>query len=439
MLTVGFPSNHLICTLNVPPGGALNTAYRMLLFYGFDDSDDHLNCPPNLKIALRSCIRSHARSLPNLKNSGLFPNDVLSEPFSWNVACELQKTLHGVSSGDKIDFRCNMFSLQLTQGLYRQELCGKTMLPCLALSLDGLMVVVNIAGGKGDQEGKYSYGKRFACNSGEAHNCFPTALARHFVSRQSNECSNYLYMTDQQGSAYERKKATLVARNASLSNPIRVRSGGPHTRFRRHFTRCIHRMDAGKTHIFGIQKKTITLHSHKRVGYREARRCPSIRQEHLNARAGDLFDVVFIFNTDVQQIIVREIRSRMGQSLPKALLLLEGQMNVQTVPLRKSWPICNTILQLSTKCPPTSLTNIQRPSRFMLFVVVGGIYLTIFAKCCLFFWHNLCIITTQTQVRGVSDTTILCFGLIYGTTQMGWSFDISCIQTCGVEFMETQN
>jgi hypothetical protein len=409
MLTVRFSSNHLICTLNVPPGGALNTAYRMLLYYGFDDSNDLLKCPPNLKIALRTCIKSHARSLPNLKNSGLFPNDVLSEPFSWNVACELQKKLHGVSSGDNIDFRCNMFSLQLTQGLYRQELCGKTMLPCLALSLDGLMVVVNIAGGKGDQEGKYSYGKRFACNSCEAHNCFPTALARHFFSRQSNECSNYLYMTDQQASAYEGKKAMLDARNELLPDPIRVRSGGPHSRFRRHFARCIDLIHAENPHIFGIQKKAITLHSHKRVGYREARRCPSIRQEHLSARAGDFVDVVSIFITDVEQIIVREIRSRMGQGLPKAMLLLEGQRNVQTVPLRNNWPICNTILQLSTKCLPTSPTNIQRPFRFILFVVVGGIYLTMFAKCYLFFWHNLCIITTQTPVREVSDTTILCF------------------------------
>ncbi len=403
----------------MPTGGSLNTAYRMLLYYGFDDSNDLLKCPPNLKIALRTCIKSHARCLPNLKNSGLFPNDVLSEPFSWDAACEFQKKLHGVSSVDKIDFRCNMFSLQLTQGLYRQELCGKTMLPCLALSLDGTMVVVNIAGGKGDQEGKYSYGKRFACNSGEAHNCFPTALARHIFSRQSNDCSNFLYMTDMQATAYERKKTDLEKRNEALPDPIRVRSGGPHTKFRRHFTRCIHRMDSGSPLIFGIQKNTITLHSHKRVGYRHARRCPSIRQEHLSARAGDFDDVVSIFITDVEQIIVREIRSRMGQGLPKALLLLEGQMNVQTVPLRNNWPICNTILQLSTKCPPTFLPTLHRQFRFIVFALVIAIYPTMFAKCYLFFWHNLCIITTQTQVRGVSDTTTLCFCPIYGSIQLG--------------------
>jgi len=104
-----------------------------------------------------------------------------------------------------------------------------------------------------------------------------------------------------------------------LRDPIRVRCGGPHTRFRRHFARCIHSMDAGSPRIFGIKKNTITLHSHKRVGYRHARRCPSIRQEHLSARAGDFDDVVSIFITDVEQIIVREIRSRMGQDLPKAL------------------------------------------------------------------------------------------------------------------------
>jgi hypothetical protein len=261
----------------------------MLMYYGFDDLNDSLKCPPNLKITLRTCIKSHARSLPNLKNSGLFPNDVLSEPISWDSACELQKKLHGVSSGENIDFRCNMFSLQLTQGLYRQELCGKTMLPCLAASLDGDMVVVNIAGGKGDQEGKYSYGKRFACNPGEAHNCFPTALGRHFLSRQFNDRSMFLYMTDEQASSYETKKAALEKRNEELAEPIRVRHGGPHTKFRRHFTRCIHRMDARSPNIFGVSKKTITLHTSKRVGYRHARRCPSIRQEHLSARAGDWF------------------------------------------------------------------------------------------------------------------------------------------------------
>ena len=269
----------------------MNSHYRMLLFHGFDDSNDRLKCPPNLKIALRTCIKSHARSLPDLKNKGLFPNDVLSEPISWDSACQFHEKLHGVSSSERIDFRCHMYSLQLTQGLYRQELCGKTMLPCLAVSLDGDMVVINIAGGKGDQEGKYSYGKRFACNSGEAHNCFPTALARHIFSRQSNDSSMYLYMTDQQGMAYERKKATLISKNKELSDPIRVRCGGPHTRFRRHVAKCIHRMDVRSTQIFGVMKKAITLHTFKRVGYRHARRCPSIRQEHLSARAGDMFHV----------------------------------------------------------------------------------------------------------------------------------------------------
>jgi len=195
----------------------------MLLFHGFDDSNDRLKCPPNLKIALRTCIKSHARSLPDLKNKGLFPNDVLSEPISWDSACQFHEKLHGVSSSERIDFRCHMYSLQLTQGLYRQELCGKTMLPCLAVSLDGDMVVINIAGGKGDQDGKYSYGKRFACNSGEAHNCFPTALARDIFSRQSNDSIMYLYMIANQGMAYERTKATLISKNKELSDHIRAR------------------------------------------------------------------------------------------------------------------------------------------------------------------------------------------------------------------------
>ena len=92
----------------------------MLLFHGFDESNDQLKCPLNLKISLRTCIKSHARLLPNLKNRGLFPNDVLSEPISWGSSCQLQKKLHGVSIRENIDFGCNMFTLQLTQGLYQQ-------------------------------------------------------------------------------------------------------------------------------------------------------------------------------------------------------------------------------------------------------------------------------------------------------------------------------
>jgi hypothetical protein len=429
----------LICTLNVPSGGTLNTHYRMLLFHGFDESNDQLKCPLNLKISLRTCIKSHARLLPNLKNRGLFPNDVLSEPISWGSSCQLQKKLHGVSIRENIDFGCNMFTLQLTQGLYRQQLCGQTSFPCLAASTDGDMVVVNVAGGKADQEGLYSYGKRFACNSREAHNCFPTALARHIFSRQSNDSSMYLYMTDQQAIAYERKKADLDARNEGLSEPIRVRSGGPHTKFRRHFTRFIFRMDAGSPNIFGVHKNTITLHSLKRVGYRHARRCPSIRQEHLSARAGDLFHIVSISITDFEQIIVREIRSRMDQGLPKAWLLLEGRMNGQTVLSQNSWPIFNTTLRVSTEFLPISLPNMLGRFRFIIFVLAISICLIMFAKCYLFFWHNLCIITTRTQVLRVSDTAILCFFLIYGTVQTGYYFDMSCIQICGVAFMETQN
>jgi hypothetical protein len=270
-----------------PPGGTLNTHYRMLLFYGFDDTVPNLKCPDNLKAALRACIRAHARSLPQLKNQGMHPHEVLSEPIPWEATTLLHQQLHGVQRVDGVAFEANMFSLQLTQGLYRQQLCGFTSLPCLALAAEGDMVVVNIAGGKCDQEGTFSYGKRFACNPDEPHNCFPTALGRHLFSRQPDDKSNYIYMTDTQAADYERKRAVLLARNECSDEPIRVRCNGPHTRFRRHMSKVIHRMHSRNPAVFGgVRAKRVTPHSFKRVGYRQARRCPSIRQEHLSARAG---------------------------------------------------------------------------------------------------------------------------------------------------------
>ena len=282
-----FQNCFYIFALNVPPGGTLNTHYRMLLFYGFDDSVEELRCPNNLKAALRTCIRAHARTLPQLKNQGMHPHEVLSEPIPWEATTLFHRQLHGVERKDDVAFEANMFSLQLTQGLYRQELCGKTSLPCLALAAEGDMVVVNIAGGKCDQEGKSSYGKRFPCNADEPHNCFPTALGRHLFSRQSDDNSNYLYMTDKQAADYVCKKAVLESHNEHSSEPIRVRCNGPHTRFRRHMSRVIHRLHNQNPTVFGgVRAKRITPHSFKRVGYRQARRCPSIRQEHLSARAG---------------------------------------------------------------------------------------------------------------------------------------------------------
>ena len=276
-----------VIELNVPPGGTLNTHYRMLLFYGFDESVQELKCPDNLKAALRSCIRAHARSLPQLKNQGMHPHEVLSEPIPWEATTLLHQELHCVQRADGVAFEANMFSLELTQGLYRQQLCGFTSLPCLALAAEKDMVVVNISGGKCDQEGTSSYGKRFGCNPDEPHNCFPTALGRHFFSRQPDDNSNYLYMTDKQAADYECKRAALVARNEGSSEPTRVRCNGPHTRFRRHISRVIHRMHKANSAVFGgVRAKRITPHSFKRVGYRQARRCPSIRQEHLSARAG---------------------------------------------------------------------------------------------------------------------------------------------------------
>jgi hypothetical protein len=193
--------------------------------------------------------------------------------------------MHGVDTSHKIDFNLNGFGLQLSQGLYRQEAAGKTGLACLMNGEDGHSMMINLSGGKTDQSGVFGYGKRFACNWLEPHNCLPTAIGRNIFSRLSSDSSNYLYMSNDQARRYETKLAKKIAINKSKADPVRVRALGPHTRFRIHFKRGIMKMVKQKPGMFGIPPELIAPHCHKRTGYRQLKRCSGVLQDHVNARA----------------------------------------------------------------------------------------------------------------------------------------------------------
>jgi hypothetical protein len=258
---------------------------RMIMHYGFDESDDNLKCPGSLKQILLNSIKSHKRSLPELQNQGLHPFSHLSNAIPWKESVEINKYMHCVNTGHHIDFNLNGFGLQLSQGLYRQEAAGKTGLACLMNGEDGHSMVINLSGGKTDQTGVLGYGKRFACNWLEPHNCLPTAVGRNIFSRLSSNSSNYLYMTNEQAQRYETKLAAKKAMNDSKEEPVRVRALGPHTGFRIHFQRGVMNMDRSKPGRFGIPPSIVAPHVHKRNGYREVKRIPGVSQDHVNARA----------------------------------------------------------------------------------------------------------------------------------------------------------
>ena len=97
----------------------------MLQYYGFSEEEGQ-QMPSALKKMLSMCIKAHKKKLPDLKNLGLHPADLMSNALSWEDCMEVNKHMHGVCASDKIDFNLGAFGLQLNQGLYRQERASKT-------------------------------------------------------------------------------------------------------------------------------------------------------------------------------------------------------------------------------------------------------------------------------------------------------------------------
>ena len=265
----------------------------MLLYYGFDEGHSRLKCPPNLKKILLTCIKSHKRSLPALINEGRHPVSALSNAISWEANCDINHCLYSISGDERIDFKLHAFGLQLCQGLYRQEAAGKTGLACLMIGEVKNHMVINLSGGKSDPEGKSNYGKRFACNFLEPHNCLPTAIGRIIFSRDSTDSSQFLYMNDKEARHYSARFEQKVQKNKQLQQPGRVRQLGPHTRFRVQFKRAISKMVVGHTSRFGINPNLIAPHQRKRTAYRQIRRMRGIQQEHVSARADHRSGLVY--------------------------------------------------------------------------------------------------------------------------------------------------
>ena len=97
----------------------------MLQHYGFSE-EEGLQMPAELKKLLLMCIKAHKKKLPDLKNLGLHPADLMSNAMSWEECMKVNKHMHGVCASDSIDFNLGAFGLQLNQGLYRQERASKT-------------------------------------------------------------------------------------------------------------------------------------------------------------------------------------------------------------------------------------------------------------------------------------------------------------------------
>lgn len=269
----------------------------MLLYYGFDEDHSRLKCPPGLKKILWNCIKSHKRTIPALINQGLHPLSALSNAISWEANCDINRCLHSISGDERIDFKLHAFGLQLCQGLYRQEAAGKTGLACLMIGEVKNHMVINLSGGKSDPEGKSNYGKRFACNFLEPHNCLPTAIGRIIFSRDSTDSSQFLYMSDKEACHYSERFDTKVLSNKSLKEPSRVRQLGPHTKFRVQFKRAISKMVVNNHLRFGIDPDLIAPHQRKRTAYRELRRMRFIQHEHVSARADHRSGLVYHYGS----------------------------------------------------------------------------------------------------------------------------------------------
>ena len=97
----------------------------MLQHYGFSEEEGE-QMPSELKKLLLMCIKAHKKKLPDLKNVGLHPADLMSNAMSWEECMDVNKHMHGVCASDNIDFNLGAFGLQLNQGLYRQERASKT-------------------------------------------------------------------------------------------------------------------------------------------------------------------------------------------------------------------------------------------------------------------------------------------------------------------------
>ena len=212
----------------------------------------------------------------------------LSEAIPWENSGEILRFLHEVESNNKVDFGLHMFMLYLVQGLYRQQAAGKAGLACFNLADTGDCILSDLSGGKSDTSGEFSYAKRLACNFEEVHHCFPTALARHIFSRTSADTSPYIFMNESRAEGYDRQLRDLEARQKQEA--VRIRGNGPHTRFRVHFKRAL-----GYVKLGGINKKTVTLHSCKRTGYRQLRRLVGLEAQHVSARAEHRSTLAFVY------------------------------------------------------------------------------------------------------------------------------------------------
>jgi hypothetical protein len=95
-------------------------------------------------------------------------------------------------------------------------------------------------------------------------------------------------MTEIRAEEYDRQLRELEERQKHET--VRIRGNGPHTRFRVHFKRALQYVE-----LRGINKKTITLHTPKRVAFRQLRRLIGLDAQDLCARAEHRSSLAFVY------------------------------------------------------------------------------------------------------------------------------------------------
>lgn len=251
-------------------------------------------------------------------------------------------------------------------------------------------MVVRLHGGKNDQLGLHGYGKRFATNWLEVENCFPTAVGRILFSREADDSSKYLYMTEERAERFEQAKAAKVAANKSRSEPVRVRGNGPHTRFRVHFKRGIRKMVHANSQRFKGLGEMITPHNHKRIGYKQVKRLRGVAQTDVNGRAGNSLSQSLCYCTShfSFQITMAEMSTRMVTVETGVTSTLEDRLNESTCPWQKRWPTCRFKAWLSIRTALTSVMTSSKRSNGLTFCHAFHICLQTWWIYCLSFWHN---------------------------------------------------
>lgn len=117
-------------------GGTLTGVFRMLMYYGFDETDPQTKCPAALRTELLQCIKAHKRSLPEKIRVGEHPSGVWAvdvvlglrfgfRDYGWGLATTSR--VQGLRFGFSNYFLLTTVTVQGVDGCFRHMVCGDSM------------------------------------------------------------------------------------------------------------------------------------------------------------------------------------------------------------------------------------------------------------------------------------------------------------------------